>query len=86
MKNKTDLKVPKKYASRIDEIERENCDDSEPCDAYVINLSSGWCRGDDFGVHTIIEYSKRDACSALSDAVKCDCLDCLIESDNSEAT
>jgi len=76
MINKTDLRIPKKHAHKVEDVSRESCDDSEPCDAYVINLNLGWCRGDDFGVHTIIEYSKRDARKALSDTVKCECLDC----------
>lgn len=68
MKNKTKLKVPKKLQSRVEEITREHCDDNEDL-AYVIYLSDGWCAGDDYGVQTLIEYSKKDALLRLGDTV-----------------
>lgn len=73
MKNNTTLKIPKKYQGRIDEIDRENCDDSESNFAYVIALKDGWCAGDNYGVHSLIEYNQKDALDRLRNTIKCDC-------------
>lgn len=68
MKNTTNLKVPKKYQSRVEVVTQEYCDDSEGL-AYVIYLNDGWCAGDDYGVQTLTEYSKKEALSRLRDTV-----------------
>lgn len=73
MENKTALRIPKKYEGRIGEVIREDCDDTESNLAYVIHLSDGWCAGDDHGVHTLIEYSQKEALERLRNTVLCDC-------------
>lgn len=73
--SKTLAKFAHKNAHKIREVAYS--DDFNYGSAYDILLERGWCSFDEPGLHTIIEYTVKDAMAQIRAAVKCTCDDCI---------
>lgn len=68
MKNETNIKVPKKYAGKLDEIYLD-------CDGYWAHTKKGYMVAG-MGSHTAHESTQQELLGMIRTIKKCDCEEC----------